>query len=416
MRMRTYRLTIAVCITSCLLVFVFAVVSRGDETNKNKEALLYGTNVAASSDLFNSNGGDFFVVGDKLYVLLWTLIADQPQGGAENSVLAFTSPNSTTWTTISIPGKAYYLGPKHNNEICSIQPLNGAGDTWLISFYDISGRKLKELAHKYKKKSREYYHFMPVPIGYPDGSLIFYAQYLYETRNPIVGLLLSLISGGHGWEPRIGDSIEIVPELIEKKNNIKPTFEYLRVRDMSRRRTVMGIEQSRTLKGYKISHEEITAHDVVKYEMDNKQILFYGKDGFGIGVSDRVHVYNTLAGVESSVSLPPFPKEMSLNGKLNDAGTPVSDIFLMNDNSILYVIKDESRLHLFFFNQKEARWTRNQIDFKDFDQTDIRIIHWQGYVYVGMWRNLQLFKVMRMELADLMTDGNIQLSEAVGGF
>jgi len=122
----------------CLfLTLVGAVVCNGNEIYKNKEALYYGINEVASSDPFASNGGDFFVIGDKLYVLLWTSIDGQPQGGAKNSILAFTSLNSMTWTTMPIPGKAYYLGLQRN-EICSIQPLKGSDDSWVISFYNIN--------------------------------------------------------------------------------------------------------------------------------------------------------------------------------------------------------------------------------------------------------------------------------------
>jgi len=91
---------------------------------------------------------------------------------------------------------------------------------WHISFYDLDGKKLREVIHKYKYKTfrHVYHHYEPVPLCYDDKSLIFYNTYEYETRNPILLIPLHLITGGHGSKVEYGEYIEIVPELINKES------------------------------------------------------------------------------------------------------------------------------------------------------------------------------------------------------
>ena len=117
------------------------------------------------------------------------------------------------WNTIPITGKAHYLGDPYTDEILSIVQKN---EKWYLRFYDLTGSLLREVVHSYQKMPREHYHLVPFPFAMHDGTVLLYSMYLYETRNPVIGFFLSFVSGGHGWKPRYGKKLEVIPELVAR--------------------------------------------------------------------------------------------------------------------------------------------------------------------------------------------------------
>ena len=152
----------------------------------------------------------FFTKGENVGLILWKWHQD----GTIDSVLFITDVNKN-WNQIAIPGRAFFLGEKADNKICSIKIVeNNLGFNWKISFYDISGLKTYEIDHQPESQDRQLSQDDPVPIVCEDGSVFFYVGYMYSKHNMFLYNLENLISGGHGaikW----GYYIEVVPSLIK---------------------------------------------------------------------------------------------------------------------------------------------------------------------------------------------------------
>jgi hypothetical protein len=180
-------------IVALIFMLIPFFAANAEEKTKNLEnCSSFSISDVGDVDLYSVNGNEFFTAGNRLHIILWKRASDD--SGATSSVVSSTELGGNTWRTFSIQGKAYYLDSGADKQICSIEQDK---QKWKIHFYDLDGKLLGEVVHPYEKQSREYYHFIPIPIAFPDGSIIFYSMYQYEARNPVTGLLLSLISGGH---------------------------------------------------------------------------------------------------------------------------------------------------------------------------------------------------------------------------
>jgi hypothetical protein len=392
-------------------VFLRCDISIG-ERMPIKFAKYHFFNFHSDADYKSTNGYDFFENEDNIYNIIWQSVGKRINYGYDSKLVA-NNKNNSDWTVVHIPGKAYYLGPYFNHEICSIRQ-NNSENKWQIAFYDLKGTKLREIEHNYQKFDKEYYHYTPVPLVYPDGSLIFYSMYEYEGRNIFLKSLLGLVSGGHGSKRLIGEYIEIIPSLIRKEGK-KKSFSYIVGYDSSNLRTVfpadgellkeIGLLKKRTF--------NTSGYEIDAYELLDKEIILLLKEGNLIKLSKNIDIIDTITKKRNLVPLPTLDVAILKDGKPQYAGYSAHDLDVWSDsNSITLVTMKGKKVYVDFYDTSSSEWTRNIINKNNIDfygYRNLRIYKTQKYLYMGFWADWKKFEIIKCNLIDLKSEGVIDL-------
>jgi hypothetical protein len=164
-------------------------------------------------DIYYNNGNEFFIYNNKINIILWKYI--NQKDWSMDSILLTADVGKNHWIQRTINGRAYYLG---DGQICSINKTTGKAD-----LYTIDGNRILSISYDYKKHKNEIHLDQVIPIKCPDGSIILFARYCYDERNPLLSAVLNIFTFGHGQKPRCATDIIIEPLLL--KDNTKTAKE-----------------------------------------------------------------------------------------------------------------------------------------------------------------------------------------------
>ncbi len=409
-RLKPYNLLVTI---SIVLSSVFSVFGNSTgESILDKSAASHFFSFHGDSDYHLTNGYDFFERGDRIYIIVWQEIGNI-FNYAYDSQLVSINKESKDWTIVSIPGKAYYLGPYSDHEICSIRRKTGE-TKWYIGFYNLKGEKLRELEHIYETFDKEFYHFVPVPLIYPDGSILFYSTYGYEGRNIVLKSLLDIISGGHGSKKMIGENIEIIPSLIRKEGKER-VLSYVVGYDSSNLRTIfsVGEELSWRRNRPKSGTFNKDGYKINKYDWIHKEGVLFVKNNKKVKISDNIEIIDSITGEQNILPLPNLGKAYLKNGKFKYDGEYVHDADIWVDSdSIILAVTGSKKIWIYFYNLSDKRWIRNILDKNNVDfygYKNVRIFRTQNHLFIGFWANLKNYEIIKISLNALKEDGTIHI-------
>lgn len=349
-------------------------------------------------DPYYSNGRRFFKIDNTLYKLLWTHKKDN-KGTKRISVIASTRLGENEWSQITIPGKAYFLGPKKNDDIISINEIK---KKWVIYLFDRDGKKLNEFKHSYKRQKREYNHEIPIPLVYPDGSTILYSPYTYETRNPFFLLLIAPFTGGHGNKPKRGSHIEIIESMISRNNNNYSYMELL---------IYGGHHPNGAFSIHPLTGENHilnsmtngnTAHagdyKFIKYSLKNNKRISLVKKDLLIDIKDKINISSYLQETSFTAPLPPIPK---LKYK-----SEIYDLIVDDDKNIYFAIHISAPnvpgiINIYYFNYRKKEWKTNPIKGGHIETDLIDIYQWKNSFYLGLWKFQKGFQFIKCNVSDI---------------
>ena len=326
---------------------------------------VYNFDFDSAENLQIANGYEIFIKDESVYAIVWK--TTKRVEVAYDSRLLIKKKGSEEWTFVDIPGKAYYLGTGYNNEICAIVH-DVEKKTWHISFYDLAGKKLREVEHKYSTFYKEYYHYEPVPLCYDDGSIIFYTVYAYETRNIVLTLFLHIISGGHGSKKGYGEYIEIVPELINKESK-RISFSYASVTDSSGLKKAFPLNKDIPLFD-SMKKRDLSAgnYKITAYELEDKDSNYYFNNNKLIKASDKMEIFDINNGSRVVLPMPPDINNIfvydydkfkfdGFKGRGSDAWAESDDVFL----AIRVLGRYTDKIITYFYNSKKKQWSMNTL-------------------------------------------------------
>jgi len=327
------------------------------------------------SDLYYTNGNDFFATKGKVFVILWKYI--DPAKGTVDSVIMSSRLGENNWDQKILPGKAYYLGNTNNNEICSIEKRKG---TWKISFYTVDGLKTGEIEHQYPIHQRELSQDPPIPLVCPDGSIIFYTRYYYDLRNPILSFILDWLSGGHGSIPRVNDYIEILPSLLKGDSARDRVVAYVKLEDSSRRTVfAFDIKMLKEASGCRITESISGLYKIYELFKHESCLNFYKKDQYLMTLGDSIMIYDNLFRLKYVASKPhSFPN----CSRLRDPGSEQSDLLITEHNQIFFISSSEG---LFIYDPRTKRWVVTNVPIGHDYICDMRLFKWGDSLYIGIW-------------------------------
>jgi len=382
-----------------MMLLLYNNVQSGGLNNADDDR--YDFNFLSAENLECHNGYDIFIKNENLYAIVWEAVGIIDVG--YNSRLLIKKKNDKQWSVIEIPGKAYYLGETYNNEICSIKN-DMKSNTWDISFYDLEGKILRNVEHKYKVFSREYFHYEPVPLCYDDGSMIFYTVYKYETRDIMSKFLLNIF-GGHGSLRGVGEYVEIVPELINK-NSKRKSFSYERIIDSSGLRRVLPLNRNipefdLTIKrAFTVGDYKITA-----YELEDRNNTYYINNGSIIKTSDKMEIYNLNSGVKIIVPMPSIDNAFLIDGKLkyNGSRSRGSDVWSESEGVFLAIkeieLSHRKRIIIYSYNVEKKQWMRDTTINSGYENyRHLTIYKKADYLFLGLWGNYRKFRIMKYKI------------------
>ena len=369
-----------------LIMLTFCSVVMSSDLS-NAVSAVYNFDFKNITDLRIAKGYDIFIKDESLYALA---LEWKHEKKIYESHLLIKKKGNEEWTSVDIPGKAYYLGEGYNNEICTIEH-DKEKKIWHISFYDLDGKKLREIEHKYKTFYREYYHYEPVPLCYEDGSLVFYTIYEYEARNIVSKIFLDLISGGHGSKGVFGEYIEIVPDLINKESKRK-SFPYARVIDSSGLRRAFPLNKDIPLfdstkkRNFSAGDYQITA-----YEMDDEDNNYYFNNNMLIKASDKIEIIDITNGGRTILPMPPDISNIfvydydkfkfdGFTNRHSDVWAESGDVFL----ALRVLVRNKAIIVTYFYDGKKKQWSKNSFDFGNENYRQITIYKKDEYLYMGL--------------------------------
>lgn len=327
------------------------------------------------SDLYHTNGNDFFIARGKIFVILWKYI--DPVKGVVESIIMSSRLGGNTWDQKTLRGKAYYLGDTNNYEVCSIEKGKG---TWKISFYSLEGIKRGEIEHRYPIQQRELSQDYPIPLVCPDGSIIFYTRYVYDLRNPFLSFILNWLSGGHGSIPVVNDYIEILPSLLKGDSALNKVVCYIKLDDVSRR-TVFGfdIRLPKEGSGFRITETSSGVYKIYELYKQEGCLNYYKKDQYLLAMDDNIVMYDSLIRVKYV-----FPKPYSIPNcsKLRAPGKEQSDMVITEQNQIFFLL---SSAGLFIYHPGTKEWRGTSLPMSHDYISDLRLFKWGDILYMGIW-------------------------------
>lgn len=395
------------CFISIFIIIFSAPCSSNESSNSLSAQLLSQALVSDNTDysFYNYPLNHFVSDGDYLYILLWKRVESRGGGNAD-SELAFTKLGENKWTTNKIKGKAFFYKTKKQPGICSVEDKDDK--IWIIRFWDFRGNILKKLEHKYKKFKREYHHDIPYPIVCQDGSVMLYASYLYETRNPIILLPLTIISGGHGAKPEGSRYIEYIPPS-KPSTPQSNKLGYIEISDIPYSTFLFEADLNKMVPDdlYRVSNEKIGNVDITRFQWETTDINFYPKESSLIYVSNTISISYDMISFKVLASLPPFPDDKWGHAQvdyLNDIGHS-SDVCIDNDDNIVYAFHQPfmtggNGIYIYKYKNAHHKWETNYLPLKLGSIDSLRMYVWREYIYLGIWSYPNQFYVLKIRKLD----------------
>jgi hypothetical protein len=325
-------------------------------------------------DPYWTNGNEFFVEGGKIFLIVWKWL--DPVEGTADSILLSSPVGDNKWEQRNIPGKAYYLGDDSSNLIVSIEKTR---EEWRISFYDLYGQRANRITHRYPKQSRELFQYVPIPLSYRDGSIVFLTPYSYDRNLRAWSRFADLLSAGHGSRPDIAHYVEIIPSLLKGYTATHKSISYFYLEGPFGSMVIPSEERpSDKIEGFKVTESNSGGYRVYEISREDRCANFYSKDGSLISIGDSLILYGHA--LEKAL-LVPRPGDLPSCPRLRGPQT-YSDVAIDDKKRIYFGL---SSGELYVYDPETRGWDNETFNIGSYSTRNLRLIPWKGDFYVGAW-------------------------------